>query len=138
MNGLRILTRICWTAFVLASLSAEGASAQTPTGTVSGTVSLPSPDGPPVVVPGVTRTLTCAGIDPRVDVSSETGQFQFSDVAVGDCSIVADLQGFKSAVKAFVVKPVETADVTLRLDVDALHVEVSVVANLDTVDGGPA
>src|ERR1700730_18369786 len=97
---MRILTRICWTALLLASLRVEGATAQTRTGTVSGTVSLPSPEGQPVVVPGVTLTLTCARMEPRTDVSGETGQFRFADVAVGDCSIVADLQGFKSAVEA--------------------------------------
>src|SRR6267142_4443877 len=134
---MRILTRICWTAFLLASLRVDGATAQTPTGTVSGTVSLPSPNGQPVVVPGVTLTLTCAGMEPRIDVSSEMGQFLFADVPVGDCSIVAELQGFKSAVKALAVRPGETADVSLRLDVDVLHVEVSVVGSPDTVDGSP-
>jgi outer membrane receptor protein involved in Fe transport len=105
---------------------------------VSGTVSLPSPDGQPVVVPGVTLTLTCAEIESRVEMSSETGRFRFSDVPVGDCSIVADLQGFKSALKALVVKPAQAADLALQLDVDALHVEVSVVGSLNTGDGGVA
>src|ERR1700704_402359 len=109
---MRILTRICRMAFLFAALRVEGAVAQTPTGSVSGTVSLPSPDGEPVVVPGVTLTLTCAGMEPRIDVSSETGQFRFADVPVGDCSIIAELQGFKSAVQALAVQPGETADVS--------------------------
>ena len=134
---MRILTRICWTVFFLASLRVAGATAQTSTGAVSGTVSLPSPDGQPAVVPGVTLTLTCAGLEPRLDVSSEMGQFRFADVLPGDCSIVAELQGFKSAVQALAVKPGETADVALRLDVDALHVEVSVIGSRDTAEGGP-
>jgi carboxypeptidase family protein len=132
-----MLTRICWTALVLASLGARSAAAQTPTGIVSGAVSLPSPDGQPVLVPGVTLTLTCGAAEPRTDISNETGQFRFADVPAGDCSVVAELQGFKSAVQALVVKAVETADVFLRLDVDALHVEVSVVGSLDTLDNGP-
>src|SRR5258705_7198967 len=115
---MRILTGICWAAFLLASLRVQGVSARTPTGTVTGTVSLPSPDGQPVVVPGVTLTLTCAGLEPRVDVSSDIGQFGFADVPPGDCSIVAELQGFKSSVKTLAVKPGEMADVALRLDVD--------------------
>jgi hypothetical protein len=134
--GMRILTSICWTAFLLASLQAEAATAQSLTGSVSGTVSLPSPDGQPVVVPGVTLTLTCSGV-PRLDFSTESGQFRFADVPVGDCSIVAELQGFKSAVKPLAVKQGEAADVSLRLDVDALHLQVSVVGSQDTVDGGP-
>jgi hypothetical protein len=132
---MKILTRLFWTALLLASPGAQRATAQTPTGIVSGTVSLPSPDGQPVVVPGVSLTLTCGSEEPRSDVSNETGQFRFADVRAGDCSIVAELQGFKSAVQALVVKPVETADVFLRLDVDALHVEVSVIGSLDTVEG---
>jgi len=134
---MRILRRTCCIAFLVASLQADGATAQLSTGLVSGTVSLPSPDGQPVMVPGVTLLLTCAGMEPRIDLSNETGQFRFADVPVGDCSIVAELQGFKSAVKALAVKPGETADVSLRLDVDALHVEVSVIGSQDTVEGSP-
>ena len=77
---------------ILARLfSGEGATAQTPMGNVSGMVSLPSPDGQQVVVPGVTLTLTCAGMEPRVEVSSEIGQFRFTEVPVDDCSILAEL-----------------------------------------------
>ncbi len=131
---MRLLTRICWTAVLLAFVRVDGAIAQTPTGHISGTVSLPSPDGQPAVVPGVTLTLTCPRIEPRIEVSSETGQFRFADVPAGDCSIIAELSGLKSAVKALAVRQGETADVPLRLDVDALHVEVSVVGSQDTVE----
>jgi hypothetical protein len=134
---MRILKRICWTAFFLASLGVGGATAQTSSGAVSGTVSLPSPDGQPVLVPGVTLTLTCAGLEPRVDVSSETGQFRFADVAPGDCSIVAELQGFKSAVKTVAVKPAAAENLALQLDIEALHEEVNVVASQDLVDSSP-
>jgi hypothetical protein len=89
------------------------------------------------VVPGVTLSLTCAGMEPRSDVSNELGQFRFSGVPAGACSVVAELQGFKSAVKAIAVKPGETADVALRLDLEALHEEVSVTGRADTVEGGP-
>jgi len=108
--------------------------AQTSTGTVSGTVSLPSPDGQPVVVPGVTLTLACAGLEPRVDVSNETGEFRFGNVPPGDCSIVAELQGFKSAEKTVLMKPGAAESFALQLDTEALHEEVTVVASQDTVD----
>src|SRR5882672_1929895 len=134
---MRILRHACWIAFFVACLQAKAATAQPQTGIVSGTVSLPSPDGQPVVVPGVTLALTCAGMEPRIDLSNETGQFRFADVPAGDCSIVAELQGFKSAVKALTVRPGESADVSLRLDVDVLHVEVSVIGSPDTVEGSP-
>src|SRR5438445_9071811 len=86
----------------------------------------------PVVVPGVILSLTCAGMEPRSDVSNELGQFRFTDVPAGVCSVVAELQGFKSAVRAMAVKPGETADVALRLDLEALHEEVSVTGRADT------
>jgi hypothetical protein len=134
--GMRILT--CCTALLLVFLQAQGATAQSPTGSVSGAVSLPEPDGQPVVVPGVTLSLACDGMEPRSDVSNELGQFHFADVRAGACSVVAELQGFKSAVKAVAVKPGETADVALRLDLEALHEEVNVTGSADTVDGGPS
>ena len=134
---MRILTHICWTVFFLASLLVGGATAQTSTGAVSGTVSLPSPDGQPAVVPGVTLTLTCAGLEPRVEVSGEMGQFGFADVPPGDCSIVAELQGFKSAVKTVAVKPGAAESLALQLDIEALHEEVNVVGSKDTVDSSP-
>jgi hypothetical protein len=119
---------------VAATLAANPAAAQPPSSAVSGTVSLPAPDGQPSVVPGVTLTLTCEGAEPRNDVSNESGQFRFADVPPGSCSIVAELQGFKSAVKAIVAKSDETTDVALRLDLDALHEEVNVTAGADAVE----
>src|SRR2546428_11735761 len=97
---MRILRRTCCIAFLVASLQADGATAQLSTGLVSGTVSLPSPDGQPVMVPGVTLLLTWGGMEPRIDLSNETGQVPFSGVPVGGCSIVGELPGFKSAGKA--------------------------------------
>jgi hypothetical protein len=142
---MRILRRTSYTALVLAclqaqgviALHAQGARPLSPPGSVSGTVSLPEPDGQPVVVPGVTLSLTCAGMEPRREVSNELGQFRFADVHAGACSIVAELQGFKSAVRVVAVTAGETADVALRLDLEALHEEVSVTGSADAVDGGP-
>jgi hypothetical protein len=138
---MRILRRTCYTAFVLAFLQAQtpraAAAGQSSTGIVSGTVSLPEPDGKPVVVPGVTLSLACTGMEPRSDASNELGQFRFADVPAGACSIVAELQGFKSATKAIAVRSGETADVALRLDLETLHEDVSVIGSPDTVEDGP-
>jgi hypothetical protein len=134
---MTILRRSSSTALFLAFLHAQAAAAQSPAGIISGTVSLPAPDGQPVVVPGVTLSLTCAGMEPRSDVSNELGQFRFADVPAGACSVVAELQGFQSAVKAIAMKPGETADVALRLDLEALHEQVNVTAGPDTVEGSP-
>jgi hypothetical protein len=132
-----LLSRTARAAFLIAIITATSAVAQPATGVVSGTVSFPAPDGQPVVVPGVTLTLTCVVGEPRTDVSNEQGQFRFADVPVGSCSIVAELSGFKSAVKAIVAKPDEPIDVTLRLDLESLHEEVNVTARGETVDGSP-
>jgi carboxypeptidase family protein len=134
---MRNLARICWTAIFVALCGVGGATAQVSTGTVSGTASLPSPEGQPVMVPGVTLTLTCAGLEPRVDVSNETGEFRFADVPPGDCSIVAELQGFTSAAKTVVVKPGAAERVVLQLDTEALHEQVDVVGTQDFVDSTP-
>jgi Carboxypeptidase regulatory-like domain len=134
---MRILGRACRTAFLLILLHAHGAIAQSSTGIVSGTVSLPEPDGQPVVVPGVTLSLTCAGVEPRNETSNELGQFRFTDVPAGACSLVAELQGFKSVTKPVAIKPGGTADVALRLDLEVLHVEVSVTASTDPIEGSP-
>ena len=111
---MRILGRACRTAFLLILLHAHGAIAQSSTGIVAGTVSLPEPDGQPVVVPGVTLSLTCAGVEPRNETSNELGQFRFTDVPAGACSLVAELQGFKSVTKPVAIKPGGTADVALN------------------------
>ena len=91
-RGMTILKRSSSTALLLAFLHAQAAAAQSPAGIVSGTVSLPAPDGQPAVVPGVTLTLTCAGMEPRSDISNDVGQFRFAHVPAGDCAVVAELQ----------------------------------------------
>jgi hypothetical protein len=101
------------------------AAAQPPTSSVTGTVLLQASDGQPVVVPGVTLTLTCATAEARLEVSNELGQFRFLDVQAGQCSVVAELQGFKTATKT----------VALRLDLENIHEEVNVTGNLELVDG---
>ena len=97
-EGLRY-RRFVPLAFAFAVVARAAFAQELPPTTVSGTVSIAGPDGAPLVVPGVTVTLTCGGGDPRVDVSNEQGGFSFADVAGagGACSIVAELQGFSSA-----------------------------------------
>lgn len=124
-------------AILIALFAANPSAAQPRAGVVSGTVSLPAPDGQPSVVPGVTVSLTCGDGEPRNDVSNDEGHFQFADVPAGSCSITAELQGFKAAVKTIAAQPGKTTDVALRLDLEALHEEVSVAAAVETVDGGP-
>jgi hypothetical protein len=111
--------------------------AQASSAAVSGTVSIAGPDGQPLVVPGVTLTLTCARAALRTEVSGPQGEFSFADVpaAPGGCTIVANLDGFTSATIAVSVSPGETTPVTLQLGLDTLSEEVTVSAKPDTKDG---
>ena len=111
--------------------------AQAQAGLVSGIVSLPASDGQPVAVPGVTLTLTCADRHLHVEVSDEHGQFRFADAPIGACSVIADLQGFNSVTKSVLVQPNETTEVTLQLDLQTLHEEVTVAATTQSIDSNP-
>jgi hypothetical protein len=134
---MTMLHRLSHAALILAAMSGP-ALAQSSTGVVSGTVSLPSPDGQPVAVPGVTVTLTCAtSPQPSVEVSDDQGHFRFGEAPSGSCTMTADLQGFKSANKIVVVSPSGTVDVALRLDADVLHEEVTVTGSAQAIDSTP-
>lgn len=104
------------------------AAAQAPTSIVTGVVSVPAPDGQPFVVPGVTLTLTCGGGEPTIEISDERGEFRFTGVPAGDCTLAAGLQGFKPETKSVVVKAGETSEVALQLGLETLHEEVTVRA----------
>jgi hypothetical protein len=110
---------------------------QAGTGGVGAAVSLPSPDGAVVAVPGVTVTLACADAQPMVDVTDELGHVRFADAPSGDCAITADLQGFKSATTKVLVKANATAEVALRLEIAELHEEVTVVGHAKAIDSDP-
>lgn len=128
--GLSALTAL------LVLLAAGSASAQDVSGAVAGSVSIAGADGAPLLVPGVTLTLTCPARAARVEVSDDRGGFRFSDVetASGPCSIVADLQGFNSAATAVAIRSGETTTVALQLRLDSLREEVTVQAQAGVVD----
>jgi hypothetical protein len=115
----------------------SGAVAQSSTGSVTGTVTVPAADGQPSAMPGVTLTLSCAtGADtadtaPKVGVSDDGGAFRFTDVPVGVCSLVAELQGFKPATRTLTVTANQPADAAMRLELDTLREEVNVTASSD-------
>src|SRR5437667_8064053 len=114
-------TNVLLTLGLIAVLAADPARAQEPAASVAGAVSVTGPDGQALVLPGVTITLTCSGADPKTDVSNDQGEFRFADAGAGTCSIVADLQGFKSAAKVVVLKAGETVAVALQLGLDTLR-----------------
>jgi hypothetical protein len=126
MNGL--FRNVVVAAFVF---SAASVAAQSPSGSVAGAVSVPGADRQPFAVPGVSVTLTCPGREPRVAVSNETGEFRFDAAATGDCSIVAELQGFASAATAVAVHDGQEAVVALQLGLDTLKEDIMVTARAD-------
>src|SRR5262249_17496036 len=97
----------------------------------------PAPDGQPATVPGVAVTLTCADRQSAVEISDEQGHFQFAPAPAGDCTVVADLQGFTTATTTIAVRANATTEVTLRLDLEELREEVTVVGNTQTIDSNP-
>ena len=134
MTAVRHVSHV---ALLAALLGIQPVLAQMPTGSVSGTVSLPAPDGQAVGVPGVTLTLMCADTQPLVEISDEQGHFRFAQASIGDCAVVAELQGFKPATQTVRVQSNETTDVTLRLDLEALHEQVNVTANGQNIESNP-
>src|SRR2546426_1008588 len=100
--------------------SGQDAPVQEAPAIVAGTVSIAGPDGQPVVLPGVVVTLTCNGAAAKTEVSNEQGEFRFADLPSGTCSIVADLEGFKSATKIVTLQTGQSAAVTLLLGLDTL------------------
>src|SRR5206468_6774277 len=131
---MNIRTDVLLSLGLIALLTANSAGAQEPATSVAGAVSVAGPDGQPLVLPGVTITLTCNDADPKTEVSNDQGEFRFADAGLGTCSIVADLQGFKSATKVVVLKAGETTAVTLQLGLDTLREDVMVSAKNDTAE----
>ena len=125
-------------AVLLAAGMAASVSAQEAAATVAGTVTIAGADLSPLVLPGVTVTLTCGANDPRIDVSNEQGDFTFANVPADGaaCAIVAELQGFASAKTLVAVKAGERSTVNLRLGLDTLHEEVTVTAKPLPIDDG--
>ncbi len=121
-------------------LVANGASAQTPSASVAGSVAISGPDGAPLVVPGVTVTLRCGSDEPRIDVTSDQGEFRFADVPAepGRCEIGAELQGFRSATKVVTLTAGQETTAGLQLGLDTLHEEVTVRAAPAPLDGDRA
>ena len=124
-------------AIVLALFVAPRLSAQEAGAVVSGSVAIAQPDGPPVVVPGVTVTLRCGSDEPRVEMSNAQGAFTFDGVPADRraCSIGAELEGFSSAARTVQVAAGQTTVANLQLGLDTLREEVTVRAAIVPVDG---
>jgi len=132
-------------AMVVLLLAGPSAAAQDTRAVVTGSVAIARSDGAPLVLPGVTVTLRCAGDEPRVEVTNEQGEFRFVDVqgiarraalsgSPPTCTLDAELQGFSSATRIVAVTAGETTTANLELGLDTLREEVTVRAALVPLD----
>jgi hypothetical protein len=139
---MSLVSKAVGLAFIIAMLVAggSGAYAQSSMGSVAGTVTLPAADGTPTVMPGVTLTLSCAGpnegTEPKVAVSDNQGEFEFTDVPAGVCSLVAELQGFKSATRTLTITANHQSEAPMRLELDTVREEVNVTSTADQAAQG--
>jgi hypothetical protein len=131
MSSANQLSRFLIVAAVMLT-AGPAVAAQPPSGSVAGVVSFVGPDGQPFVLPGVTVALTCGRDGVAVTgVSNERGEFRFGQVPPGVCSVVAELQGFRSGTTTLEVTAAETTEAALRLELDTLREEVNVAAGSD-------
>lgn len=98
-----------------------GTAAHGQTGTVIGSARTTGPDRENFAIPGVKVTLTCGSQAVLRTVSDEQGQFQFANVPGGSCSLVTDVQGFKSVSTAFEITGTERIDLPLSLELEAMY-----------------
>ena len=123
---------ISWT-IALAFVCAVAGEAQTFRGGISGRVI----DATGAVLPGVTVTATHAGTGlSRSTTSSETGDFSFPDMPLGNYAVEASLQGFQTLKTTVEVTVSRIASIELKMGLSQVAETVSVSASaiqLDTV-----
>lgn len=99
------------------------AFAQTPAGTVAGTVKFEATGGPvhaaTVIVIGARRTVT----------TTETGTFTIPNVPPGTYEVLAQREHFSSARKSVTVVAGQTATVDFALAIETVHESVTVTAS---------
>ncbi len=121
--------KVCWLLLILFGLAVP-AFAQLSTGSIGGTVQ----DSTGAVIPGVSVTLTSAGVigGNQQVITNERGTYQFTRLVPGKYSVKAELTGFKPFVHENLAV---NADVTVRADI---KLEVGTVADTVTVTGEAA
>ena len=100
--------------------------AQGQSGTVIGTVGVLASDGQPVAIAGVRLTLTCATKGASTTVTNDEGQFLITNVPVGNCAVVTDVQGFKPVTVSFRRSEDEQTELPIFLEGDVLYTGLTV------------
>jgi carboxypeptidase family protein/TonB-dependent receptor-like protein len=108
------------------------ASAQQQTGEIFGKVT----DSSGAVLPGVTVTLTGAGLlQPLTAVSSETGTYQFPRLNIGTYNVRFELAGFKTVVNEGIMVTVGfSAQVNAQLGISTVQETITVTGESPIVD----
>jgi len=128
----RLIGGLC---VVLVGLSAP-AYAQRTTGTIVGTVT----DESGAVLPGVTVTLSGAGVAGNpTTVTGEGGTYRFVQLPPGEYNLTITLQGFATVNRERIVVPLgETVDIPAQLKVSALQETVTVTGASPVVNTASA
>jgi outer membrane receptor protein involved in Fe transport len=128
----RLIAGLC---VVLVGLSAP-AYAQRTTGTIIGAVT----DESGAVLPGVTVTLTGAGVaGSPTSITSETGTYRFVSLPPGEYNLSFVLQGFATVNRERVVLPLaETVEIPIQLKVSTLQETVTVTGDSPVVNTASA
>jgi len=128
----RLIAGLC---VVLVGLSAP-AYAQRTTGTIIGAVT----DESGAVLPGVTVTLTGAGVaGSPTSITSETGNYRFVSLPPGEYNLSFVLQGFATVNREKVVLPLaETVEIPIQMKVSTLQETVTVTGDSPVVNTASA
>jgi hypothetical protein len=111
------LAFVTWVVFFGSLAAVQGSAAS-----IAGSVNLSAADGRTFRAPGARVSLTC-GLErePRLETSDDRGEFRFSNVAADSCSVVVDLQGFKSASATALTKAGVITMLDFHLDIEPVY-----------------
>ena len=131
MNRISATKLLLWVSLAMLPLLPP-AHAQVSTGTITGSVT----DGSGAVIPNAEITVKHLGTsESRVVRSNDRGEFTAAFLRVGDHSLTAVAQGFKSAlVQPLTVRVDQTIAVPIRLEVGLLTQTVEVDARTPLLD----
>jgi len=142
-SRLRLRAAQRWTVrFVLfITLSLTGTQALlAQTSVLQGTVSINSTDGAGEGLPGASLKLTTAspGQLSRSAVTDEQGEYKFTDVAAGTYTLQIVLTGFKQYTKTVTIQKGVTAVENIKLELEGLTADVTVVADGEGLNTTPS
>jgi len=140
-TALRMTVRLA----LLVNLSLAGAaihSIEAQTGTLQGTVSVSGANGQGERLPGANlqlRQATSSRI-PLSTVTNDSGEYKFTDLAADLYTLEVSLAGFKPQTKSVTVRAGTTMVEDIRLEVEEVSGEVTIVADgdgLNITDAAP-